>query len=93
MKSFLLLTVIQDHIETARHGNDELMQTLVCVSAALGPARNVVEIIDPLDLKGHVSLPFNKGEIASWIIDFGEVDNPAFVQSPRFADLRRAQPA
>jgi hypothetical protein len=68
------------------------MQTLVGVSATLGSAGNIVEIIDALDLKGHVSFAFNEGEIASWIIDFGEVDNSAFVQSPRFADLRRAQP-
>ena len=36
MESFLLLAVVQNHIETTRHCNDKLVQTLVRVPAALG---------------------------------------------------------
>jgi spore germination protein YaaH len=78
MESFLLLAVVQNHIETTRHCNDKLVQTLVRVPAALGSTGNIVKIINALDLKGYMSPTFNVGEIAPWVTDFGEVDNLAF---------------
>lgn len=79
MESSLLLAIIEDHIEATRHGNDKLVQNLVCVPAALGSAGYIVKIINALDFKRYMSSAFNEGEIASWITDLGEIDNPAAV--------------
>ena len=78
MKPFLFLAVVQNHIKTARHRNDKLMQILVCVPAAFSSAGNIVKIVNALDLKRYMSPTLNEREIPSWIADFGEVNNPAF---------------
>ena len=85
MKSSLLFAVVQNHIETARHCNYELVQTFVCVTAALSATRNIVKVIDTLDLKGHVPPTFNKCKIAPWISDFGEIDDPAITKAQESA--------
>jgi hypothetical protein len=78
MKALLLLTVIQNHIKTSRKRDDQLVQVFVCVTTPLGSPGNVVEIINALDLKWNMPPAFNECEIASWIADFGQVNNPAF---------------
>lgn len=77
MKSLLLSAVIQNHIKTSRKRNDELVQIFVCMTAPLGSAGNVIEIINALDLKGHMPASFNERKTAPWITDFGQVNNPA----------------
>jgi hypothetical protein len=77
MKALFLFAVIQNYIKTSRKRNDKLVQIFVCVTSPLGSAGNVIEIINALDLKGHMPAPFNEREVAPWITDFWEVDNPA----------------
>ena len=86
MKALFLLAVIQDHIKTSRKRDDELMQILVCVATAVGSAGNVVKIINPLDVKGHMPPALDESKIASWITDFGEVNNPAVGQTHEFRE-------
>jgi len=81
MKALLLFAIKQNHIKTSRKRNDELVQIPVCMAAALGSARYVVKIINAFDLKGHMPPAFNEREIASWIADFGEVNDPTFGQT------------
>src|ERR1700730_6751906 len=53
----------------------------MCVPSAFGTAGNIVKIIDALDLKGYMSSTFDEGEVASWITDFWEVNNPTIIQA------------
>ena len=78
MKTFFLRAVIQNHVKTSRKRNYELVQIFVGMAAAFGPAWHVVKIINAFDLKGNMPPAFNECKIASWIADFGQVDNPAF---------------
>jgi len=81
MEAFLLSAVVQNHVETARHRNDQLVQILVRVPAALGPAGNVIKIVNALDLEGDMPAAFDEREIASRFIDFGEINHLAFGQA------------
>ena len=77
MEALLLFAVIQNHVKTPRKRNDQLVKILVRMTAAGRSARNIVEIVDALDVKGHMPTAFNEGKIASWIADFGKINNPA----------------
>ena len=81
MKTLLLRAVVQNHIKTSRHRNNKLVQTPVCVPTALRAARNVIKIINALDLKGYMAPSFNKREVASWISNLREINNSAFGQT------------
>ena len=54
MKALLFPSVVQNDIETARDGDNELLQLLVRMAAALAPARDVVKIIDAFNRKGDM---------------------------------------
>jgi hypothetical protein len=77
MKTLLLRAIVQDHIEASRKRNNKLVQIFVSMAAALGSARNVVKIINTLDVKGDMASPLNECEVAPWVADFGEVNSPA----------------
>jgi len=81
VKALFLFAVVQNHIKTSRKCNDELVQILVCVAATFCSARNVVKIINTPDFKRNMPPAFDKSEIASWIADFRQVNNPAFGQT------------
>ena len=81
VEAFFLGAVVQNHIETPRHRNDKLMQILVCVAAALGPAGNVIKIVNTLDFKGDMTAAFDEREISPRLIDFGQIDHLAFGQA------------
>src|ERR1700687_4598401 len=87
MKPLLLRAVIQNHIKTSRQRNDKLVQTLVCVAAALRSAWNIIKIVNALDLKGYMSPSFNEGKITSRIIDFGQINDPALGQTHEITSL------
>ena len=78
MKTLLLRAVIQNHVKTSRHRNNELVQSPVCMPTALRAARNVIKIINALDLKGYMAPSFNEREVASGIINLREINNSAF---------------
>jgi hypothetical protein len=75
MVSLLLLPIIEYHVETTRHGDDELMEVLVSMTSSLRPAWDIVQIIDPLDIEWYVALTFDEGQISPRFSDFGELNN------------------
>lgn len=66
--------VSEYHIEASGHRNEELLQFPMGVSASISPSGDIVEIIDPLYIETHVSSPLDEGKIASWILDFGQLN-------------------
>lgn len=81
MEAFSLRAVVQDDVETAGHGDDELMQIFVGMTAALGASRHVVKVINALNLERYIPATLDKREIASGIADSGEVDDLALSQT------------
>lgn len=79
MNSLLVLTVVKLHVKAARHGDDELVQSLVRVPATLGATRHVIQVVDTLDVKWNLVATFDKGQVATGILDFREVDDFAEV--------------
>jgi hypothetical protein len=60
MESTLFLSVIKKDIKTARHGDDELVQTFMSMTTPLCPARYVIKVINPLNIEGYVLTTFNE---------------------------------
>ncbi len=77
MKPLLVIAIVQHYIETAGHRDDQLLQFSVSVTAALRPARHVVQVIHPLNRKWNMLLAFNKAQIPKDIGDLGQVDQAA----------------
>jgi len=77
MKAFLFAAVIQYDIEAAGHGNDQLVQLPVRMTASLSTARYVIEIIDALNAKRDMCLSFNECEVAAGVGYFGQVNYSA----------------
>ena len=75
MKAGLVFAVVEDDVEAAGHGNDELMQRFMRMPSPLRSARHVVEVINTLDVEGDMLTAFDESEIASRIVDFGEIDD------------------
>ena len=69
----LVLAIVNNHVKTAGHGDNQLMQALVRMPAALSPAGYVIQVINPLYLKGNMCPALDKGQIAARVVDFGEV--------------------
>lgn len=71
----LVLAVVDDDVEAAGHGDDELLQFLVGMPAALRPAWHVVKVIDALDVEGNVAAALDEGEVAAGVLDLRQVDD------------------
>lgn len=69
MESSFFSSVIENHVKTAGHGNQELLQRLMRMSASLGAAGHVIEIVDPPDIERNVLAALNEREIAPRIMD------------------------
>ena len=80
VESLLVLPVVHHHVETARHGDEELMALLEGVTGAVRPAGHIVEIEHPLDRKRDVPIVLQKGQIAARILDLRQLNNLAFAQ-------------
>lgn len=74
MIPFLLPSIVQQHIKTARNGDQNLLQCLVSVPGAGRPTRDIVQVVDPLDLKGNMLFTFYKGQVSTRIVDYGKVN-------------------
>ena len=55
------------------------MAFLERVAGAIGTARNVVEIKHAFDEEGNMPFAFDKGQIASRVGDFGQVNDAALI--------------
>jgi hypothetical protein len=74
-------TVIEEDVEAAGEGDDELMEVFVGMAAAFGAARDVVEVVDATDWEGNVTVFLDEGEVAAGIGDFWEFDDPTGVDA------------
>ena len=88
MKAFFLSAIIQNHIKTSRKRDDQLMQILVGVPAALRATGYIIEIVDTLDVKGHMPAALDEGEIASGIVESREVNDLALGQTHEVSSSR-----
>ena len=77
MKALLVEAVIQHHIEASGHGDDHLMQILVCVRTAIRTPWHIIGVIDPLDVEGNVIGALDKSQIAPWVADLGQLNDIA----------------
>ena len=84
MKTFFLRAIVQNDVKTSGHGDDQLVQILVCVAATLGAAGNIVDVIDALNLERYMPAALNESKIASRIVDYGKVNEPAFRETHEF---------
>ena len=57
MKTFLSRAVTQDDIEASRHSNDQLVHFFVGMAAALSTARDIVKVIDALNVEWDMPAP------------------------------------
>ena len=74
METFFVESIVEHYIKTARHGDDDLMKILVRVGTAIGAARNVIGVVDPLDLERDVVTSLDEGEVASRVADLRKVE-------------------
>ena len=79
MKTLPFGAVVQYDVEAAGHRDNELMERLVRVTAALGAARDVVEVIDALNRKRNVAIAFDESQIPPRVGDFRQQDNLAVI--------------
>ena len=75
-----MATIVQNDVEAAGEGDDELLQLLVGVPATLAPAGYVVEVVDAPDVEGHMKATLEEGQIAARILDARQLDRVAQVE-------------
>jgi hypothetical protein len=69
VNALFLAAVIENDIETARHGYEELVAGSECVAATVGTSGNIIEIEDPLNLERDVSFRLDERQVASGVGD------------------------
>lgn len=79
MHPFFVLAVIEHYIEAPRHGNNELMQSLMGVSSTLRTPWHVIKIVDALNVKWYVMTALYKSEIPARILNLGKINNFAVI--------------
>ena len=77
MVTRLLTTVVENDVERAGDGDDELVEVFVGVAAALGAAGYVVEVVGAFDVEGNMTSALHEGEVTTCIGDFWQIDNVA----------------
>src|SRR5688572_10730377 len=80
MNAFFIATIVKNNIETPRHGNDQLRKCLVGVPASLRPPGHVIEVIDALDLEGHMPAGFDKCQVSLRVKDLREINQSTLVK-------------
>ena len=81
LHALLVRAVVQKDVETSAGGYNYLMTTLVCVSAAVLAAWNVVGIEDALYFEGHMLERIYIGEVAFFVVELCELVELAVIHS------------
>jgi hypothetical protein len=71
--------VVEDDVETTRHGDDQLAQPGVGVAAAFAAAGHVVQELRALDVEVDVAAAFDERQVAVRVGHLRQVDPPALV--------------
>lgn len=74
MKATLFHPIVEDHIETAGHGDDELMKIAMSMGPTVCPPGYVIEVINPFNFEWHVPVAFNESQISPRIMNFWEFE-------------------
>lgn len=74
METSLGVTVFDDHVEAARHGDDELMAAFQCMPCSVLPPWDVVEIEHSLYGEWQMTIAFNETKISTRVMDSWQVD-------------------
>ena len=75
------MPIVEMDVKGAGHRDDQLMQGLVSVTTAFGSARDVVQVVDTLDVERDVYLSFNECQIASGVVDPRKFNDLAVVDA------------
>jgi hypothetical protein len=71
MVSLFFFSVVQQNVETAGNGNENLLEGFMGMSSPGGAARDIVQIVDPFNFKGNMPLALDKGQVPAWIVNLG----------------------
>lgn len=92
MEPLFVAAVVQHDIEASRHRHDQLLKFLVRMATAFGTSRNVVEIVNPLDLKRYVSAAFYEGKVAAWVGNLWQCHSVAVTKAHKSPKLGEEEP-
>ena len=81
MERLARITVIKNDIKTPRHSYNQLMEVPVCVSSSRRTTRNIVKVIDTVELKRNTSPALHSRKIASFVVDNGKIQDMAVIQA------------
>ena len=63
----LAAAIVEQHVETAAHGNEQLLQSTVGMSSAAFASRHVVEPVCTGYVEGHMVVLFHYREVAATV--------------------------
>mgnify|MGYP003308618388 CR=1 FL=1 len=66
-------TVVQNDIEAATSGNDQLTELTVGMPPAGGSARDIVQVINALDIKGNELSPLDHAQGTPLVVGNGDI--------------------
>lgn len=75
LKYHLLGSVVKDHLETSRQGNDKLLRFAEGMASSDFAPGYVVNPVDPANFKGEVREVLEKGQVPSCVSDFRQREN------------------
>src|SRR5438445_9941969 len=70
-----LLSIVQQDFKAPRSRDDEFHTFFVSMAASSLAPRNVICVVDALDLKRYMTTPLKKGEVSTRIGNLGELDD------------------
>ena len=83
MKALFIFPVVNNHIETAGHGDQELVAALESMPSPISAARHVGEIKNAFDPEWDVSASFKEGQIPARVRNLGQFNDFAFAKLHR----------
>jgi hypothetical protein len=68
--------VVDDHVEAARRGDDQLLELAVRVAAARLAAGDVVEVVDPVEAERDLGAGLDERQVPARVRDSRELHDP-----------------
>ena len=69
-----LSSVVDDHIEAARYGDQHLVELFVRVACPHCSTRHVIQVIHAADVERYMTRAFNKGQVPPAVVNLGKLD-------------------
>ncbi len=91
---FAFAAIVEVNIKRSRHCDNQLVQLLVCMTTSFRAARNIVKVIDSLNIERNMAPAFNEREVSSRVVYSGKVNSlAAFNRHGRRQFFSRGQEA